>query len=225
MKKIFSFVILFLLPLFQGEISAQSKFHIGLNGGYVLRGPNQEILYIEKNAWTIGVDVSYSILRDIKINLLTGYFNIPNYQTGYYGTRPDPLYDIAPPKGAYNFSTLEKTSAKIYQTALGITFASHYNSEFYPFVSVYSGFYFFNYLNYSYPSYWIEGDYVVLPSPYVKSIAVTKAFLSIGIGFQIPVADKFSLNLQGLYSLTFASSSDPRSQNFIPVLIGVEYSL
>ncbi len=222
MKKIISSVILIFLLLFPGEIFAQNKFHIELNGGYVLQGPGRGIFDAGKDAWTIGLNTSYSIFRDIRINLQTGYYNFPNYNIYSSGIAAPAQSDFVLPQGAYNFSTVEEKSARVYQLSLGISFINHYNSEFYPFVSVNSGFYFFNYINYGLYSYWLDGNNVVLP-PRTESISLRKGFASIGIGFLIPVANKFTLNIQGIYSLTFDQSY--MVQNFIPVLVGLEYSL
>ncbi|HKI78341.1 MAG TPA: hypothetical protein VKA26_07355 [Ignavibacteriaceae bacterium] len=220
MKRIIFLTILISSIILINKIPAQNKFHIGLNSGYVFQGASEGLFSAGKNAFTIGLNTSYSIFPAVRLNLLTGYYNFPNYSIFSAGL----FYAFATtlPAEAYNISVEEKTAAKVYQIGFGISVANYQKSSIFPFFAIYSGIYFFNYEKRIYYSYWLNG--INSTFPYItENISEKKGFISIGFGLQYPVSDVISLNLQGKYSITFDKIN--KSQDLIPVMFGFEYSL
>ena len=208
------------VPFFTAKISAQNNFHLGLNGGYVLQGPSKGLFDGGENAQTIGLDASYSISSIFRIGFLTGYLNFPNYKIYSSGIVPAQS-NIILPSGTYGYSTLNNTSAKVYQIALGVTYVNTSSQTIHPILFFYSGLYFFRYTNYDYTTYWLNGTNYILPA-YTKTMPLTRGFASLSFGYQFPLSDRLSLSLQGVYTFTFDRSN--RTQDFIPILLGIEYS-
>jgi len=85
MKKIILLTFFLSSIIFTQNVFAQDKFHIGLNGGYVFQGPSKGLFDGGDNAWSIGINASYSISSIFRIGLQTGYFNFANYTNYYVG--------------------------------------------------------------------------------------------------------------------------------------------
>jgi hypothetical protein len=216
MKKIILFALFLFVISFTEETYAQNKFHIGFNGGYVLQGPSKGLFDGGDNAWTMELNASYSINPEIKVNIQSAYYNFPNYRVYYNGVA---AYPNEFNSNSINNSFQIDQSAKIYQFAFGVTFVSNNTKWIRPFISVNAGLSFFNYTVLVYKQSY--GPAVVIP-PVAESLETNKGFASVGIGIQIPVADKFNLNLQTICSSTLDNSK--KIQNFFPVLCGIEYS-
>ena len=112
---------------------------------------------------------------------------------------------------------LNKHTQKIYQIALGTTLISNDNTNVRPFFSVYSGLYFFRYS----PNNYLISLSVTAPPSNISEISLTKGFISMTFGLQVPLTAMFELNLQASYSFTFDRII---RQDFFPVLCGIEYS-
>jgi hypothetical protein len=220
MNKIILLLIFFSTILLTTKVPAQNKFHLGFNGGYVFQGPSKGLFNGGDNAWTIDVNINYSISSIFRIGLQTGYFSFANYTNYYVGAVPT-LSNIVLPPGSYNYSTVENTSAKVYQVALGITFENTSSNKIHPFGSVYSGLYFFRYIG-DIILYWTYQNQINYWKPVGNYYSLTRGFASIAAGYQFPIVNSFNLNLQAVYTFTFDRSN--KVQDFIPVLCGVEYS-
>jgi len=134
MKQIISLITAVLFFISGANIHAQDKFHFGINGGYVFQGLSEGIFNAGKNAWAVRLNSSYSLISGLRINLLTGYYNFPNYKN--YSGIIALTTDVVLPGDAYNISTIDRTNAKVYQIGIGITLADYKKSSVFPLFSV-----------------------------------------------------------------------------------------